>query len=53
MKKVLVFVLSLLIITISSCRVIHTGNGVKVKGVPPGLIKKGGIPPGQQKKKKH
>jgi hypothetical protein len=53
MKKTLIFILSAFIIFAVACKPLPPGQVKKSKGTPPGLIKKGGIPPGQQKKKRN
>lgn len=53
MKNTLIFILSLLIISAVACKPLPPGQLKKATGIPPGLIKKGGVPPGQQKKRKN
>jgi hypothetical protein len=51
MNKLFLIVLSLVFCFSTACKPIPPGQVKKAKGTPYGLMKKGGVPPGQQKKK--
>lgn len=51
MKKLLLIILLFVFCFSVGCKPLPPGQVKKATGTPPGLIKKGGVPPGQQKKK--